>query len=373
MKTSKKIIIPFFSTVVGLSLAAGIGGAFAWYQYNSQATASFVGSSVADTGVLQIGWKTIDDKGTVDTADDEEVMHWGKDFAQTGPKAKLTPVTFGGLLTDDSDPQNVKTNVLPQQAYAYPEAGAAAGYNIGTNTQPGWVAAEKGKQYAQFDVYFRALAPDQTSQGDENEQIKAGYSLVERNVYISDYICKSVENNKVADEALRIHLDIEDGENRLLSKTAVNNLPLSGGLDLDQNGENDKAVITAWRDLESYGVDEHGDPIYDEGDELVYGIDGQTQSTDGLNVVKQARDENGKMPAQGAAGFNKKILTTSTQKPIRVTITIWLEGWELLKTGVDSTSGEDVKSNIWNPQYTDETDVQVGLQFDSGIFRGEDL
>ena len=27
----------------------------------------------------------------------------------------------------------------------------------------------------------------------------------------------------------------------------------------------------------------------------------------------------------------------------------------------------------WNPEYSAETAVQVGLQFDTGIFRGEDL
>ena len=372
MKTSKKIIIPFFSTVVGLSLAAGIGGAFAWYQYNSQATASFVGSSVADTGVLQIGWKTIDDKGTPETTDDEEIMHWGRDFTITGSQAKLTPVTFGGLLTDDSDPSNVKTKVLPQQAYAYPEAGAAAGYQVGTTDIPGWARAEAGKQYAQFEVYFRALAADATAPGDAANKISQGYKLVERNVFLSDFICKSVEENKVADEALRIHLDIEDNENRLLSKTAVNDLELYGGLDLDADGEKDKAVVTAWRDLDSYGVDEHGDPLYAEGDELVYGVEGQKQSTDALSVVKQARDENGKMPTSGSAGFNKKILTTSTTKAIKMKVTIWLEGWEYLKTGVNASS-EDVKAQEWNPKYSAETDVQVGLKFDSGIFRGEDL
>lgn len=373
MKTSKKIIIPFFSTVVGLSLAAGIGGAFAWYQYNSQATASFVGSSVADTGVLQIGWKTLEDTDHDESTPKVEVMHWGRDFSITGAQAKLTPVTFGGLLTDDSDPSNVKTKVLPQQAYAYPEAGAATGYEIGTVQKPGWVAAEAGKQYAQFEVYFRALAADATAPGDAANNISEGYKLVERNVFLSDYICKSVENNKVADEALRIHLDIEDNENRLLSKTAVNDLELYGGLDLDADGEKDKAVVTAWRDLESYGVDEHGDPLYAEGDEIVYGVQGQKQSTDALNVVKQARDDDGKMPTSGSAGFNKKILTTSTEKAIKMKVTIWLEGWEYLKTGVDSVSGEDVKAQEWNPKYSAETDVQVGLKFDSGIFRGEDL
>ena len=57
MKINKKIIVPFLSTVVGLSLAGGLGGAFAWYQFNSQVRTGFIGTSVADTGLIQIGYK----------------------------------------------------------------------------------------------------------------------------------------------------------------------------------------------------------------------------------------------------------------------------------------------------------------------------
>ena len=51
MKVNKKLIVPFLSSVIGLSIAGGLGGAFAWYQYNTQVSVSFVGSSVADSSV----------------------------------------------------------------------------------------------------------------------------------------------------------------------------------------------------------------------------------------------------------------------------------------------------------------------------------
>lgn len=369
MKTSKKIIIPFFSTVVGLSLAAGIGGAFAWYQYNSQATASFLGSSVADTGVLQIGWKTIDNKGTADTSDDVEVMHWGRDFVQGGEAAKLTPVTFGEMGAD---------NALPAKAYAYPESGIGTGYDK-------WVEAEAGKQYAQFDFYLRALKPNPDSPANTALQIPQGYELVERDVFISDFACKSVTNDKVADEALRIHLAVENQENRLLSKVAHdydpsadpivdNRLNLYGPLDLDQSGENDKAITTAFKSLADYGTYDDDDddstpdvPVYTEGQTIIYGVDGQKQATEALEDLKQERDTEGKMPTSSDPEYSKKILTTSTSDLTKITLTVWLEGWEYLKT-----AGTE-KSQTWNPKYAAGTQVQVGLQFDSGIFRGEDL
>lgn len=363
MKTSKKIIIPFFSTVVGLSLAAGIGGAFAWYQYNSQATASFLGSSVADAGVLQIGWKTIDNNGTPDdTSDDVEVMHWGRDFVQTGDAAKLVPVTFG---------QMGENNALPAKAYAYPEAGCGTGY------EGRWVEAEKGKHYAQFEIYIRALAPKKDAAGNAEKQINPGYELVERNVFLSDFVCESVENDKVADEALRIHIGTVSQGNTLLSKKAHgtgSELALYGPLDLDNSGETDKAVETAFKSLEDYGTyDDDDDPStpdvarYTAGDEIVYGNPGDKQATKALSDVKTVRDSEGKMPSSTDPKFANKILTTSALDSVKLTITVWLEGWEYLKTSASE------EKQIWNPNYSADTEVRVGLQFDSGIFRGEDL
>lgn len=351
MKTSKKIIIPFFSTVVGLSMAAGIGGAFAWYQYNSQATASFVGSSVADTGVLQIGWKALEDDDNDPTTPDVEVMHWGRDFYKRGNLAKMVPVTFGKMETLNPGLNTEKTLVLPQNAYAYPEAGAGSGYS-------NWEPAVVNEDYAQFEIYLRALVPD-TSE-------PSGYALAARNVFLSDYILESVENDKVAEEALRIHIGFEDGQNLLISKNEYTEqapLDLHGQLDLDANGQPDTYHETPFSPLPA-GVN--------DGDPIEYGVEDDTQVTTAIDDLKVERDPStGKMPTSGA-DFDKKIITTSASEPVKMTVTIWLEGWEYLKTGEDAQS-QDVKSQVWNPEYSAETDVQVGLQFDTGIFRGDDL
>ena len=66
---NKKIIIPLFSTIAGLSLIGGTSGAVAWYQYNTRVTTSFVGTSVADSGILQIGYK----------ANSTSPISWGRD------------------------------------------------------------------------------------------------------------------------------------------------------------------------------------------------------------------------------------------------------------------------------------------------------
>ena len=329
MKTSKKIIIPFFSTVVGLSMAAGVGGAFAWYQYNSQVTASFVGTSVADNGVLQIGHLVMENN--------QSVMKWGRDFYGQADLAKMVPVTFGKMGAN---------NALPDQAYAYPEAGCGAGYSK-------WAEATENVEYATFDIYFRSLVPSDTD--------PSGYEQSARNVFISDAVLESVVDDKVAEEAIRIHLAVEGGKNFLLSKnehkgqTALN---LFGELDLDNNEQPDTYHDTVFEELPT-GVN--------DGDPMIYGVDGDKQETVAVDDMKTAR-VNGKMPTSGDEFTNKKILTTSATQAVKVTVTIWLEGWEYL-----DVDDQNTKSQVWNPEYSADTDVQVGLQFDSGEFRGDDL
>ena len=373
MKINKKVLIPLFATAMGLSVVGGISGAVAWYQYNSRVSASFAGASVADTGVLQIGHleKVFDQNGDPVDADSDghqdEEMVWGRDFYDQVNTNHLIPVTFGELVDDDTDANNVLHNCLPDVAYAYPEAGAGEGY---TN----WVAAEKGKDYVQFDIYFRSY--------QANASEEEGFELVARDVFLSDYICESVTGGKVAQDAIRIHLAVEGQDGRLLSLNeykddAQNNkeaLNLYGNLDLDKNSEADTYHQTLFN--QDLGNDHNGDPIQD-GDLIWYGNYGEIQETNALDDVKTERaDINNRtesMPRQGETGYENKILTTSTSDAVKVTVTIWLEGWELLKTGEDETSHEDIKAAEWNPYFSAGTDIQVGLQFDTGMFRGSDL
>ena len=84
MKNNKKVLIPLLATVAGLSIVGGVGGAVAWYQYSTRANASFIGSSVAESGVLQIS---------------RDGVNWGRDayYKQDDPSyvQSFSPVTFG--------------------------------------------------------------------------------------------------------------------------------------------------------------------------------------------------------------------------------------------------------------------------------------
>ena len=134
MKINKKVLVPVFATAMGLSVIGGITGAVAWYQYNSKVSTSFVGTSVADTGVLQLGRKelVVDDNGDAVDADSDghqdETIVWGREFTK-GNAEHLIPVTFGAceermddVLDENGDPtgEQVKHYILPHTAYSYP-------------------------------------------------------------------------------------------------------------------------------------------------------------------------------------------------------------------------------------------------------------
>ena len=321
---NKKLVVPFLASVCGLSIAGGLGGAFAWYQFNSQVRTSFIGTSVAEAGILQIGYK-----------DDNGAMVWGRD--RFLPNANLIPVTFGALGTD---------GVLGEHAYGRPEAGKQLGNGYGT----GWDEIDNGEGYYQYDIYLRALKSDPSAAGDESQDIKPGYKLAEQDVYMSKLTLEDA--NQGADalitNALRVHLNVEGGRKTLLSKNAItsaNPLNLYGQLDLDGDGELDTFDVDPWES--------------NFGTRCTYGINGETQTTLGAADIVQERDSDGMMPAEAN---DKLICKTSTgQNMTKITVTVWLEGWSLLK--VDNTTNT---SNMWNPKMNAGMQVHVGMVFDAG-------
>lgn len=332
MKFNKKIVVASLSTVMGLSLVGAITGVVAWYQYSTRATASFVATSVANTGVLQIGQK-------VDTS-----FVWHRDLAGvdlTGStnENKLSPVTFGATTGEN--------NTLPATAYTNPESGLGAYSN--------WLQASKGKEYLQFDVYLQAkkVANNASTGADE---------LVAREVYLTDLVLADVNNNKAAAEALRMHIAVYNGEtntkNFLISKNGVSELQLYGHLDLDGVDGDDKVKAYPWE--------------ANYGQTCMYGNENEKQTAQSIRDIKCERDENGDIYYLDQDGstkhyksatddtLNGKVIcttNTSTTAPVKLTITVWLEGWH--KYGNPGTA-------VWDGLVTANTNINVGMTFDVG-------
>lgn len=320
MKLNKKIAVPILSTAMGLSLIGGVGGAVAWYQYNSRVTASFVGSSVADSTVLQIG-KWVGDQNTGS-------IQWGRnvDFGQSN---KLVPVTFGALLDNDS---------LPNKAYGYPEAGVAPFTS--------WTEVAANDGYVQFKVYLRAY--------DITNTDASGKKQAARDVFLSDLTLNEVIPNNTqprkAGDALMMHIAVKDGDNFLISKNG-GSISLSGNLDLDGiNGDDLKDENEyVWNQTGSNEKVKYG---YDDND--THTLTSVAKS----NIVVARDQQTGFMPKSGDSDYSKKICTTSATELTEITVTVWLEGWALLGGNNDSA--------IWNAYDTAGSDLQLGLTFDCG-------
>ena len=104
MKINKKLVVSSLSTVMAVSLVAGITGTIAWYQFNTRVSTTLIGTNVGRNGVLQIKNHSDGDDG------------WRKDLVTAdlvGHEIRLTPVTFGALE---------ESGALPGTAYKKPSA-----------------------------------------------------------------------------------------------------------------------------------------------------------------------------------------------------------------------------------------------------------
>ena len=339
MKINKKVLIPIFATAMGLSVIGGISGAVAWYQYNSKVTASYIGVSTADTGVLRIkegsgAWTRAVDKGNNNT---------------------LKPVTFEKDANGKFDttkgwttPEAGAGNALGHGSYyVKQDYSPASGTDAEVKEHPGWLQAGSS-DFAQFDLYFDAY---QVNPQEDDE----GYTHVARAVYISKSMLRCLDANnqvitgKVAEDAIRVQFDIfnqnDELATQLVTGKSAGTTALCGALDLDGSTTADKYHATPWNDVTT-GTDGL------DGTEIEYGIHGANQTVTALSSYN---------------GPSAPLFTTFADEtnPIHVRITIWLEGWALL----DSSNNRAE----WNPFTAAGYKVQVGLEFTTGEFRGSDL
>lgn len=336
MKISKKVLIPVFASAMGLSVIGGIGGAIAWYQYNSLVSTSYIGATVGDTGVLQISG---------DSTGNAWSRHYDYDNGTSEPD-KLFPIT-----RDEENDRFVMD----------PEAGAAPGYNVNADESdrtPSWHVAANGTHYHSFDIYLNAYQIN-----NENTSASDQYEYVEREVYLSNSFIKILDAN--GDEmtnpdiknAVRIELQgytgtSEAGHFVLAPGSAASvSVSTSGALDLDGDGEPD-----------TYGP---FDPIptgSDVGDPITYGVDG-TAVAKGIESIYADRDATTGSIATNAQKMICKTTGSNTSFS-KITVTVYLEGWAIL--------GSATRAD-WNPFKTANVQVQLGLQFDTGAFRDADL
>ena len=309
MKFNKKLVVTSLSTILGLGIVGSISGTIAWYQYSTRAYASIIGTSAGSSGLLQIK-----ENSQADSAYTRSL--YTASLKGENANAKLYPVTFGGFAANAA---------LPAQAYGNPEAG------IKELNKDNKKATAK-HDYIQFTVNLRAVDGEGTQ--------------VAKDVYISDLVLEDTSATNSVTAALRMHIACGSKYFLVGGEGATAALDTHGKLDLDGDGSLDHGKNYEW----------------DSNEEIDYGFysgDPATVDTTKLSCVQKAavvnerNTDTGKLPADDA----KKLGTTPTSGSLDVTVTIWLEGWELL-------GASDPKA-IWDPATMGKT-VHAGLTFDVG-------
>lgn len=305
MKMKKGLIVSSLSTAMAVSMVAGIAGTIAWYQFNTRVSTTIIGTSVANTGVLQIR----------KFKESAPYNDWGRDLVTAdliGDKIEMSPVTFGALNEDGSLPGSAYMKGHADSVWDQPEnerdAWDPSGYNSYEN-------AAANVDYIQYSVEIRAMS---------------GGEQVEKDVYLSEITLNDLGGGKIS-EALRVHLAIDDdpdhvGDDRfvLLSKTETNDLELYGVLDFNDDGIADRKGGAEW--------------VANREKVTFYGRSGETQSTKAASSLVAA-----KVDGNIADGQEEKILfTTRDDGLVKVTVTVWIEGWdnsiaEFKKDGVKIT------------------------------------
>lgn len=298
---SKKLVISSLSTLMSVGLVAGITGTIAWYQYSTRATTTIIGTSVSNTGVLQISKDHVNWTRDLITADIIGEREGG---------SQITPVTFGKMNDDGS---------LPTNAYKRPDASENPYGGLPGSYSQVYQVADAEHDYIQYTVYLRALV---------NDNVTGGQQKVKLPVFLSDIMLDDIGGGSIS-KGLRVHLAIDENADDtydnyyLLSKEKVENLALFGALDLD--GDEKADIVGGYETVEN------------RDDVVIYGNEGEHQDTLGIDDIKASRNANGDYDLWDHETRNKVLFYTPGTEDdysyVKVTVTFWFEGWD---TAVDT-------------------------------------
>lgn len=345
MRIPRKAIISSLALLAGASLIGSVTGTIAWYQYSISAQVAMEGTTAHCSKLLQI---SIDD-GDNDLSNNV----WGNDFG-TGdlPNLPFSPITTGEMNKDD--PLSVKTiydddHVTPKSSglfYASP--------SLLQGEYDNWLMAGEDS-YAQFALLVKVK--------DVNKE----ESNLVNDVYLTDLTIQDASNSNVdLSNAIRVHFSAQSpdssSKNFLFAKD-VEETEVGGFLDMDGDKEYD-AYGYEWEEGRPclYGGGTvtpitETDPV--TGDEVITGYDVDPlmqysyKSSDSSILASETSEGDiiGGTPL-GKTGAN-------ADEYLKITVTIWLEGWSPLLQGVSETTN----NSVWDNKSYLEKSFNVGMTF----------
>lgn len=272
--------------LMGVSVVGSICGTMAWYQYSTKASAAYIGESVALSKNLLV--KNSSGNWVSDLSSSEVAK-----LVKEGYGTSLTPVTTGSftktsaLSTLYTSPDYSRRNLLAENPYS--------------NTN--WYTAST-TNYVQFDLELKSITGNET--------------LTENNVYLTDVTIQQDSSTSTKDisNAIRVQLSTNETSptNLLFAKSATTTLT-HGYLDLNGDGK----------------LDSKGNYEWDDQTPVVYGgTSSQTSYSiaDNGGYIATLNTDNKYSTKEGNNSIG--TTTTSSDNSFKVTVTIWIEGWDRL-------------------------------------------
>ena len=321
MKRSK-IIISSLIALTGVTLVSTVTSTVAWFQNVTRVTAAYTGTTAHCTKMLQVAVKPAQNANPV----------WKTDLVD-GQNGDLPEVTFQPITSGDQ-----AKNTALQHLFASPDYRQGLYYveDAQHNQIQNWVTAAPSS-YAQFELWLRSTDVDDNYGSNTQTYLK-------NNVYLTDLTIQDANQNVDLAKAVRVHLDVhspdgtQSGSHKyfLFAKNATET-SVGGQLDLNNDGEfdtlgyqfNSLPCIYGGTNLKQYS--------YASNDASVVAPD----LTGSLNNVT---------PLGSTSATDGEYL--------KITVTIWLEGWALLTTGLTGTN-----QPIWDSATYVSKSFNVGMTF----------
>lgn len=341
MKIKSKLIAGGLMTVVACALVGSITGTFAWYQYSTSATASLHGVTVGASRGLEFRFKTGQDtytewaSGNLNWATIKTYVAANKNNADS---VELLPVSNG----DNNGEQalNAKWYGNPNETSSLPEI-------------------TDGNGYLQFEVYARLK--EKTGSGNSD------YVLPDAKLFVTDIqgvIRKETsanvyQENTELEKALRMHVSFA-GYEASGNETAIEDTNFVVNPVHANGAASETVTLSASLSKPSYDWD--GSPA---ASPVVYKLPtrgaGNEDTIGTLTTLTHASVMPNATYTSGKYGTIKAD-TAGTGLGLKITITLWLEGFTKLDYDSDSTTTNDT-SEWWNFNANLDQDVFAGLEF----------
>ena len=330
MKISSKVVITSLALLTGAALAGSVSGTIAWFQYATRAQVAYTGTTSHCSKVLRISANG----GT----------KWGNDIVLSAPDTLYAPITTGAQAKNAALTSKNNTS-SPFYAQPNPRQGLYAN----------WLTASDSF-YGQFNLIVKVNDVDTTSPQLAND------------VYLTDVTIEDATQNLDLSNAIRVHVATtwtegeQENHKYFLFAKNTESTKVGGYLDLDNDGAIDKNGYEWDQSNHLYG----GGTVNEQGEITSY-LEQTSYLTSDTDIIAS---ESAQGELSGGTSIGQTSATTGSY--LRVTITVWLEGWAMLATPETGNADAANSARVWKSASYANKDFHVGITFGVKLHSDDD-